>query len=386
MLEYLVMGDGARSNDVLVMFPGTGQILSGWPVQLLTNSRYSPEIVNAPAYRRSEDGNVSLCHDYRIVLFDYPGVGQSPYAASATRDAVASDVDAILADTQRKYGVSTTVVDLAGWSLGTSFALKYALLSPVARPARTIHNVILYAAGPGGSEQAQPGMNSAACIVALFGAALSARGSLGATIDKDLSALIFPYKGQRRNQNGTKSGCTATVSSDAVALNVALDCTTVNGCKQYIADNAGAVNIYPWSITRGADANVYALQRAQANDWGVAYCSKGGPNFTSAKCTAYGKLGQSLSNGGICRTDTSNPDKPVSTGCVSLTISGKVTLVDGYEDLLVQWTYDKALADGLNRTHPNLASLVIYPGATGHGVLFEHPKWTQAQTLAAIQR
>jgi pimeloyl-ACP methyl ester carboxylesterase len=381
-----VIGDGALSKDVLVMFPGTGEILPEWPVQLLTNSTYSPEIVNVPSYRKSEDGTVSLCHDYRIVLFDYPGVGRSPSTSTATLDAVANDVDRMLTDVSDKFGIPTNIVDPAGWSLGTSFALKYAYLSPVARPARTIHNVILYSAGPGGSEQAQAGMNSAPCVATLFEASLSASGGLSDRINQKLSELIFPYQGQGPKQSGTNSGCTARVSSDAVALNVVPDCTTINGCKQYLAANVADATTYPWSITKGADEKVYALQREQANDWGVAHCSKAGPNFTSTQCTVYGTVKQSRTNGGICKTDTSNPDEPVSSGCVSLTISGKVTLVDGYEDLLVQWTYDKAVANGLNLTHPKQASLVIYPGLAGHGVMFEHPRWTQARTFEAMQQ
>jgi hypothetical protein len=43
----------------------------------------------------------------------------------------------------------------------------------------------------------------------------------------------------------------------------------------------------------------------------------------------------------------------------------------------------RRVANALNLTHPKQAPLVIYLGLAGHGVMVEHPKWTQAQTSAA---
>jgi hypothetical protein len=74
-LEYVVIGDGARSNELIMLFPGTGGILADWPVQMLTNSTYSPGIKLTDAYIPAEDGPIALAHAYRLVLFDYPGVG-----------------------------------------------------------------------------------------------------------------------------------------------------------------------------------------------------------------------------------------------------------------------------------------------------------------------
>ncbi|HVA34461.1 MAG TPA: alpha/beta hydrolase [Candidatus Baltobacteraceae bacterium] len=382
-VEYLVVGDGAKGNDVLVYFPGTGQILPGWPAQLITNSTYSPKIASVPGFRKNQDGKVSLCHDYRLVFFDYPGVGRTK-AVTFTKDDVASDVDAMLEDVAVKFGISTDSVDPVGWSLGTTNALKYAFLSPVSRPSRTIHNVILYSAHGGGSVQAG-GSGSASCVQTLFEASLTASGSLATLIKEDLTELIFPFKGQGPNQNGTHSGCRAHVGRSSVHLSVTPVCNAFNGCTQYIDDYLADINTSPWRITKGLDDEVYTQEREQSGDWNVAYCAQALSNFTSGECTAYGTIQQSSTNGGICKTNTTNTNKPLSLACNALAISGKVTLLDGYEDLLVQWTYDRALSDGLNRAKAGLATYKIYPGATGHGILIQHPRWTQAMTYAAMQ-
>ena len=60
-LYYAVVGDAAKSSELLVLFNGTGGILPDWPVQMLTNSRYSPRIAHTLAYSAAEDGPISLC-------------------------------------------------------------------------------------------------------------------------------------------------------------------------------------------------------------------------------------------------------------------------------------------------------------------------------------
>src|ERR1700690_35143 len=72
-VDYLVMGDGAMSDDLVIMFNGTGEIVPDWPLQMITNSQYSPNIVSTDAYDPLQDGPISICHDYRLVMFDYPG-------------------------------------------------------------------------------------------------------------------------------------------------------------------------------------------------------------------------------------------------------------------------------------------------------------------------
>lgn len=389
-LEYAVIGDGAMGSDVLVYFNGTGQIMTGWPMQLLTNSKYSPKIVNTAGYRKSQDGAVSLCHDYHLVLFDYPGVGFTP-SVTYTHDDVAADVDTMLQDISRRYGISTATVDPVGWSLGTTFALKYAFLSPVSRPQRKIRDVVLYSGHGGGNEQAASSnvdgnSGEAACVQTLFEKSLDyTSGTVAKQIKVDLSELIFPYKGQGPKDSGTNSGCSATVTSTGVTLTVTPLCSLFNGCTQYIDGYLADIAVYPWKRTKGIGNGVYVQQREQSGDWDVAYCAQALPKFTSGSCTAYGSIQQSATNGGVCETNTTNSNEPVAVACDKLLISGRVTLMDGLEDLLVQWSYDKALAKGLNAAKAGSAAFVLYPGSTGHGILIQHPKWSQAQTYAALQ-
>jgi pimeloyl-ACP methyl ester carboxylesterase len=385
-IEYVVIGDGAVSNDLLVMFPGTGQILPGWPAQLITNSTYSPKIVHTLGYRKSQDGTVSLCHNYRLVLFDYPGVGKGVANGNVTRDAIASDVDAMLQKIGKTYGISTSVVDPVGWSLGTTDALKYAFLSPASRPSRTIHNVILIAGGPGGNTNGQAGMDSAACQATMFSALLQgATGQLAKNLKLDLSKLIFPYRNQGPRNNGTKSGCTATISGSNVTLSVQLQCSLSNACVPFLENSILDLLAYPWKSTQGVDSSVFIQQREQANDWSVARCTRAAANFTSAGCTSYGAVQESATNGGVCATDAKNTDEPIARACAPLTMTGKITVINGHEDLFIQWTYGRALVAGYDALGAGKAKLVTYPGSAGHGVMIQHPKWTQMQIQAAMQ-
>ncbi len=383
-LEYTIVGDGAVSNDVLVMFTGTGQIMTGWPVQMLTNVKYSPLIATSASFDPLEDGTVSLCHDYRIALFDFPGVGNAPLSPNLTRDGLASDVDAMLNDAATRYQIQTNVVDPVGWSLGTTDAEKYAVLSPASNPSRQIHNVILIAGGPGGSEQGQVGPDSASCVSSMFDASLTATGALDDQLKLVLSELIFPYVGQTQNQNGTNSGCTATVQNNQLSLSVTPDCTSLNHCSTYLAGTVLDSLTFPWSVTKGLDDAVYAEQRQLSHDFDVAYCSGGGPNFTSSGCTAFAPVDVTVQNGGICKTDTSNPDQPVPTACDRLNITGTLTVINGYQDLLTQWTYGQALVNAYT-SQGQKAVLDTYPGAAGHGVMVQHPLWTQTEMYAAMQ-
>ncbi len=383
-MEYVVIGDGAKSNDLIVMFPGTGQIIPGWPIEMITNSTYSPKIKFDLEYNPLEDAPVSLCHDYHLLLFDYPGVGMTPAVANLTKDHVASDVDNMLNTIAGKAGLDTSVIDPLGWSLGTTMAMKYAFLSPTSDPARTIHNILLVAAGPGGSLQGEPNHNPAACEATMFTALLTASGSLKNELDGDLTKLIFPYDGQTAANNGTNSGCTATIT-DSVALSVTLHCAIENNCDQYVAASVIDIKTPPWSITGGIGDAVFLAERQEANDFGVAYCSTPARGFTSSGCTAYGPLQMSITNGGICRTDTSAINAPVASNCADFAISGHVTLLNGYEDLFDQWTYGRAMITGLQASMGmDRASMITYPGPAGHGVLVQHPAWTQVQLRAAM--
>src|SRR5262245_8965358 len=276
-LYYAVIGDAAVSQDVIVMFNGTGGILADWPVQLLTNRKYSPRIVSTIGYRADQDGPISLCHDYRIVVFDYPGVGKSPLTGDISLDRVANDVDAMLDDVTARFNIPTTRVHPLGWSLGTSFATKYAFLSPAARPSRTIGHVVLIATGPGGSQQGVTDSNSAACVATLFSALeetdLSAK--LKRHVQGSLTKLIFPYVGQTPQDNGTDSGCTATLdtTTNTVDLSVELRCSRGTVCFSNLVNEVLNRRTSPWSETGGVDDAVYLQQREVAHDRGVCYCA-----------------------------------------------------------------------------------------------------------------
>jgi pimeloyl-ACP methyl ester carboxylesterase len=211
---------------------------------MLTNKRYSPKIVDTLAYVASEDGPISLCHDYRLVLFDYPGVGRSPLRGDVTADQAANDVGAMLDDIQASYRIPTKRVNPVGWSLGTLFALKFVLLSPAARPDRRIGDLELIATRPGGNLDGTTGNNQAACVATLFNT-LKTRSiwteqpDLKQTIDKDLAQLTFPFLGQPPN-NKPASGCTASVDRGAgtVDLSVTLDCPKGSICHSTLLDEA----------------------------------------------------------------------------------------------------------------------------------------------------
>src|SRR5262249_7930317 len=130
------------------MFNGTSQISPNWPIQMITNSKYSPFIKLTTAYNPAEDGAISLCHNFRFVFFDQPGIGNNPITQDIPFDQQAEDVDAMLNDISTRSGISTKHVDPMGWSLGTEAALKYAFLAPVANPSRKVNNVVLIAAKP----------------------------------------------------------------------------------------------------------------------------------------------------------------------------------------------------------------------------------------------
>lgn len=136
-IEYLLVGDGASSNQVLVFFDGTSQVMADWPTQMITNKDQSPLIAFTPIYSDSENGPISLCHNYRMLFFDYPAVGLSTSGTNYSTAQVADDVDALLAEVGNTFSIPTNDVSLIGWSLGSLAALKYATLSPAANPTRT---------------------------------------------------------------------------------------------------------------------------------------------------------------------------------------------------------------------------------------------------------
>jgi len=99
----------------------------------------------------------------------------------------------------------------------------------------------------------------------------------------------------------------------------------------------------------------------------------------------------SETNGGVCQTETSGAgsiNNPIATNCVGLKLTGNFTVINGYEDLYVQWTYGRALVEGMQQVlGANRAMLVTYSGSdgAGHGIMLQHPRFTQAQIFNALQ-
>jgi len=389
-MEYVVVGDGAFSNDVLVMFNGTSGILPDWPIQMITNSATSPKIVKTPAYEQSEDGLISICHDYRLVLFDYPGVGKGKLAGTFTGDDIANDVDAMLDDAEIRYGISARVVDPTGWSLGTHLALKYAFLSPAARPDRVIKDVILIATRPGGNTDGFQDGNQAACVNSILTAleVPDITSSFTKTLQTDAFELIFPYVDQEP-YDGVDSGCTATIEGDTIDLSVTTNCPHGSECYKNALLELRNRKTRPWSKTDGVDSTVYNGQRSFDHDWNICYCPTASSTFTSEECSCSDTVDETAANGGVCQTvstGTTTPNLPITSNCVPLVISGRLTVINGPEDLFIQWTYGQALVEGMQQTlGADKATLVTYDGSdgAGHGILMQHPLWTQNQIFSA---
>jgi pimeloyl-ACP methyl ester carboxylesterase len=389
-LDYVVLGDGATSSEVIVLFNGTSAILPDWPEQMLTNSTYSPLIVNNDDYDPNEDAPRALCHEYRIVLFDYPGTGLNPASSTFTGDQVADDVDAMLDDVTARYGISTAAVDPGGWSLGTHLALKYSFVAPVSNPARQLHSVLLIAARPGGNTDGFQSGNQAACVQTIITA--SASGLTSTEMLRRVQGLgirmIFPYEFQPP-YSGSNQVCTATVNYQAgdIDLNVTPNCDTSNHCDQTLVDDAENRKVMPWVLTQGISRTLFTQERDFDNDYNICNCQSAASGFMSTACSCSAQVKSSPSNGGLCQVTSTIPWQPQIQNCAPVTSSGPIVLLNGFEDLYIQWTYGQALIDGFQAGYGmSRATLYTYGGITGagHGVLFQHPKWAQEHLFLAL--
>ena len=83
------------------------------------------------------------------------------------------------------------------------------------------------------------------------------------------------------------------------------------------------------------------------------------------------------------------PNTPMSTNCVKLDIGGKINVIDEPEDLFIQYVYGQELVTAYQEMFgSNAATIATYPGSdgAGHGVLLQHPMWTQQQIALAINQ
>jgi pimeloyl-ACP methyl ester carboxylesterase len=392
-LEYIIVGDGADSRELIVLFPGTGGILPDWPTQMITNATVSPKIVDTESYSASQNATVSLCHSYRLVLFDYAGVGDGTAVIEQTFDSVASDVDAILDDAQRRYGISAADINVLGWSLGTHASMKFTFLSSASTPERRIHDVVLIATRPGGATDGLATGNQAQCVTELLTVLEQPDlpTDFTTTLDTDAFKLTFPYESQAP-YDGADSGCLADVDTTAetVTFNVTPDeCLPDSQCwKMYLVQ---LFNRYtaPWLATKGVPYDVYVNQREFDADWNVCYCARAGADFTSEECSCSEPVEISSANGGVCqcRIPSGEPQSPMCANCVDLQNRNQVTVINGYEDLFIQWTYGQELVRSYQAQYGTAkAAIVTYPGSdgAGHGILLQHPGWTQEQIYNAL--
>jgi pimeloyl-ACP methyl ester carboxylesterase len=390
-LDYVVVGDAALNSQLVVMFNGTGTILTDWPIQMITNKTYSPKIVNTNAYLPSQNGPISLCHNYRLVLFDYPGVGNGRFNGSFTSDQIANDVDAMLDDISVRYKIQTNDISVLGWSLGTELALKYAFLSPVSNPDRLIDNLVLIATRPGGNTDGFQDGNQAQCISYMLDTleTVQPHTSLARMLESNSYRLTFPFVDQQP-YSGIESGCNASIINNRLSLTVTPNCPEGGECEKNLRNFEVNRETPPWSKTGGVNQALFAGERQSSNDYDICYCPVAGTDFTSMNCTCSGTVDTTEANGGVCQTVSTGittPNLPISTNCVPLNFAGKLTVINGFEDLYIQWTYGQALVSGMQQTlGADKAVLVTYSGSdgAGHGVLLQHPRWTQQQIFVAL--
>ena len=335
--------------------------------------------------------SVSLCHDYRLLLLDLPGVGKSQLHGNATANQTVEDVDALLDDAGRTYGISTSHVDLVGWSLGTMYALKYALLAPVANPSRTVRNLVLIAAKPGGSTNGVFDGNEAQCVSTILSALKSVPADdreFKLRLQAKAFELTFPYRDQKP-YDGVDSGCTASVdvANRELTLNAETSCLDLVTCRRTVSEQLVNRRTWPWSLTGGIPDELYVQQRELAFDYSLCYCGAADAKFQTSDCHCSAPAQMSETNGGVCQTSANPLNRPVSTNCAPIHIGGGMTVINGPEDLYIQHVYGKALVDAYQRQlGEQRVRLVTYPGkdGAGHGVLLQHPKWTQMQIWSAL--
>jgi len=70
-----------------------------------------------------------------------------------------------------------------------------------------------------------------------------------------------------------------------------------------------------------------------------------------------------------------------------LQITGNLTVINGQEDLFIQWTYGRELVRAYQRAYgTDKARVRTYTGidGAGHGVLMQHPQWTQQEIYGGL--
>ncbi len=303
-------------------------------------------------------------------------------------------MDALLDQAADNYGIVTDSVSLVGWSLGTLYALKYAFLAPVADAARIIDDLVLIATKPGGNIDKVANGNQAPCVTTLFDALTypDLDADFRDKIEEALFKLMFPYANQPPNNKAHNDDCTAEVDYDTktVTVSVDYDCPDRSECRRYLDLLAINQEEFPWSETDGVPINLYIQERNFVSDWNYCHCKTAAPDYSSedCSCSGYYTSPNSKTNGGVCKTWSPRPNIPLSFDCAELNIAGSITVINGPEDLAIQWTYGRQLAHAYKRKYGRgAAKYVKYRGRSGagHAVLAQHPKWMQKTIYRAIR-
>lgn len=110
--------------------------------------------------------------------------------------------------------------------------------------------------------------------------------------------------------------------------------------------------------------------------------------FRAGHNTCGSGMGEAAS-GGVCQGRASTaPYAPECSGSVPLNLQDELTVLNGPEDLYIQWTYGREFVEAYQRDYgQDKATLATYEGTdgAGHGVLLQHPGWVQEQVYAALQ-
>jgi hypothetical protein len=83
-------------------------------------------------------------------------------------------------------------------------------------------------------------------------------------------------------------------------------------------------------------------------------------------------------NGGVCQCRASNaPYAPECSGSVPLNLQDELTVLNGPEDLYIQWTYGREFVEAYQRDYgQDKATLATYEG----------PRWRRARRTTAASR
>lgn len=397
-------------NDAIVFFNGTSGIMTDWPADMLTSTK----------------SGKSLCDSSFLVFFDYPGVGGTSQVSDDefTLDNFAEDVDGLVTYIngeyiKDKYDTEITKVHPLGWSLGSLAAVKFAGLAEAngygKGDKRQIGNIFLIATKPGGDvtsgekSNAAPAIgNQASCVTTIF-TKLKDNTHYTFFAKKYMVGLMFPYIYSDNNEpqspytGANNKICYAkTISlsskielvikledaSTSPAKNIKTACddgdaTQYTICKEAWDNYKSNRLAEPYlSNDEGVPHAVFLQERNVVDDWNYSYCSQANSNWQSAKCKSNSSHTSATGNGGMCSTTASASNDPVSTTstCMSLEhITGTLTIMNGEEDMFIQYVYGKALYDAYSSLGVSSAIHTYTdddnPSGAGHGVLYTNPSW-----------